>query len=237
MYKLIPIITGFVTTVTSCTSEGASCSSCVGQSNQTSLCVWCYTESECARWVDGNPCNNISDVSFGRDQCECRPGLSQTCGDCTSKHSCVWLDDSELEVTVTVSTGQKKVVDFMTLNSGASCWAGNMFSGPTWDDWILETNHVQVHAHLHESNWSWAQCTINGAWMATLLVMVIVFLSLCLCFSMRLVVRKHWLEEQIDDPLLEAPLDQSNIGAVYMNAMIAPKFKAERSEKKKTFVD
>merc|ERR1719320_1817968 len=110
------------------TTDDTTCSSCVKQSNETSLCVWCYDDEECREWTNSIPCSNNSDVSFGGEQCECRPGAEQSCDSCTHKQNCVWLDDSEIEVTTIVYIGNKAVVDSFALNSGASCWAGDMFS-------------------------------------------------------------------------------------------------------------
>merc|ERR1719334_171851 len=88
------------------------------------------------------PCSNISDVSFGGEQCGCRPSSEQSCSTCTRKENCVWLDDSDIEVTAILGVGNNAIVSTFSLNSGSSCWAGDMFYGPTWTDWILYGNII-----------------------------------------------------------------------------------------------
>jgi len=168
-----------VGTVNACfTTSDTTCSSCVKQSNASKICVWCYQDSQCKHWNTTMPCTNTSHVSFDGQQCECRPEADQDCSSCTKKHDCVWLEDSEIQVTTVYTTiAGNENVNVFNLNSGSSCWAGDLFSGPTWTDWTIEGQHLNIHAHLHGDVWYWGQCNLSGVWMV-IIIFVLVFLSL-----------------------------------------------------------
>jgi len=190
--------------VTACvTNSDTTCTSCVKQSNDSMLCVWCYQDNACQEWKNTMPCSNTSDISFRGQQCECRPGVAQSCSSCTKKHNCVWLQDSEIEVT---AVGPNGGMAMFSLNTGDSCWAGDLFSGPTYTDWTLNTHHLEVHAHLHGSVWSWGQCNISGVWMV-IIIFIIVFVSLLMisfCFKMMMDRRK--MRNEVNRKVDEAPL-------------------------------
>jgi len=200
-------LTLFVLTVSACfTDDDTTCTSCVKQSNASKICVWCYHDSQCKQWNNTMPCTNSSDISFGGQQCECRPETEQDCSSCTKKHNCVWLEDSEIQVTTVLSNNAgKEIVNVFNLNSGSSCWAGDLFSGPTWTDWTLYGQHLTVHAHLHGDEWSWAQCNISGVWMV-IIIFILVFLSLlafAYCFKTMMDRRKMKVETVApNEPLL-----------------------------------
>jgi len=193
--------------ITACvTNSDTTCTSCVKQSNDTMLCVWCYEDLACKQWTRTMPCSNKSDISFGGQQCECRPGIAQSCSSCTKKHNCVWLQDSEIEVTATITDGPNYITTVLSVNSGDSCWAGDLFSGPTYTDWTLEGQHLKIHAHLHGSVWSWGQCNISGVWMV-IIIFLIVFVSLLIfsfVFKMMMDRRKmrREIDQKVDEPLL-----------------------------------
>jgi len=150
------------------------------------------------------PCSNTSDVSFGGEQCECRPGSEQSCSSCTKKDSCVWLEDSEIEVTAIVGIGKSAVVSTFELNSGSSCWAGDMFFGPTWTDWMLYGPHLTIHAHLHDAVWSWGQCNITGIWMVLMIFMFVFIALVTLCYCVRLWINRRKFRNEVantDEPL------------------------------------
>merc|ERR1719233_701676 len=69
------------------------------------------------------PCSNTSDLSFGGEQCESRPGVEQSGSTCVRKESCVWLEDSSIEVTAILDVGSnnKSTVSAFSLNTGSSC--------------------------------------------------------------------------------------------------------------------
>jgi len=187
-------------------NDDTTCTSCVKQSNTSMVCVWCYHDNQCRQWTDTMPCTNSSDISFGGQQCECRPDTEQSCSACTKKHNCVWLEDSEIQVTTELTSNTGKIVNTFKLNSGSSCWAGDLFAGPTWTDWTLTTQHLTVHAHLHGDVWSWGQCNISGVWMV-IIIFILVFLSL-LAFSycFKTVMDRRKIRVQIASAQPNAPL-------------------------------
>merc|ERR1719193_3056281 len=161
------------------------------------------------------PCSNTSDISFGGQQCECRPGIEQSCSSCTKKHNCVWLQDSEIEVTATITDGPNYVTTVLSLNPGDSCWAGDLFAGPTWTDWTLQGQHLTVHAHLHGDVWSWGQCNISGVWMV-IIIFILVFLSLLgFAYCFKTVMDRRKMKVEIVSPaeplLLMAEPDQAAV--------------------------
>lgn len=187
------------------TPKDITCSSCVKQSNDTSLCVWCYDDNECREWVTTMPCSNTSDLSFGGEQCECRPGAEQSCSTCTRKNSCVWLEDSTIEVTAILAVGKKAIVSTFSLNAGGSCWAGDMFYGPTWTEWILYGKHLTIHAHLHDKVWSWGQCNITGVWMVLTILLIVVIGVLTFCYCAKMAIYRRKLRREVanrEEPLL-----------------------------------
>jgi len=211
----------FVGTVNACfNNDDTTCTSCVHQSNASMICVWCYHDSQCKQWTTTMPCTNSSDISFGGQQCECRPETEQSCSTCTKKHNCVWLEDSEIHVTtvLTSNSGAEKVNKF-ELNSGSSCWAGDLFSGPTWTDWTIEGPHLSVHAHLHGDLWSWGQCNISGVWMV-IIIFILVFLSLLgFAYCFKTVMDRRRMKVEIVSPaeplLLMADPDRPAIEYVH----------------------
>jgi len=189
------------------TAVDTTCASCVEQSNETSLCVWCYDDNECREWTTTMPCSNTSDLSFGGEQCECRPGVEQSCSTCVRKESCVWLEDSSIEVTAILDVGNnnKAIVTAFSLNTGSSCWAGDMFYGPTWTDWLLYGNHLTIHAHLHDAVWSWGQCNIPGVWMIMIIFMISFISAITFCYCAKLAIQRRKMRREVvdkDEPIL-----------------------------------
>merc|ERR1719320_524754 len=144
------------------------------------------------------PCSNISDVSFGGEQCGCRPSSEQSCSTCTRKENCVWLDDSDIEVTAILGVGNNAIVSTFSLNSGSSCWAGDMFYGPTWTDWILYGNNLIVHAHLHDAEWRWGQCNVSGVWMVIIIFFVVFACAVTFCYCLKLAINKRKMRMELN---------------------------------------
>merc|ERR1719228_1616926 len=151
------------------------------------------------------PCSNKSDISFGGQQCDCRPELEQSCSSCTKKHSCVWVEDSSIEVTTTYSAEGGDIVTTFSLNTGSSCWAGDLFAGPTYDDWELDGEHITVHAHLHGSDWKWGQCNISGVWMVIIIFFSVFVILMMVAFAFKMVMDRRRLRLEVkarSEPLL-----------------------------------
>ena len=108
--------------------------------------------------------------------CSCRPGVVNTCDECTKKPTCIWIKDGKLDTTWALGSFQFH----SNANISETCWPG-LPNGPV--GLVQQAAVPSIGASVTNvrtiSNWCWGQCKLDKE--GPFLIMAVVALLFLCC--------------------------------------------------------